>query len=93
MCAARDGIIDGSGNPFTFDDEGVYALILSDHVEELHEEGRPPGSVVKYTMIAPNPAKFRLLRNNLRREPVRILRHHRLGTDVAPRFGLRFDGM
>jgi hypothetical protein len=82
MCAARDGIIDGSGNPFTFDDEGVYALILSDHVEELHD-----------TMIAPNPAKFRLLRNNLRREPVRILRHHRLGTDVAPRFGLRFDGM
>jgi hypothetical protein len=96
ICAVRDGIVGGTANPVTYDESGVYAFILSDFVEEIPTDGRPPGSILKHEMWAPNPAKWMLLKNNLRREPVRILRHHRLhraGNGLAPQCGLRFEGM
>ncbi|MCJ1397322.1 hypothetical protein MMC11_000514 [Xylographa trunciseda] len=87
--AYRDGIIHGSTNGITADVDGAYAIFMTDNEEaETSEE-----NVFRYWASPKDPGCLQLMSNVHSRELVRVLRSWRLDSRLAPKAGLRYDGL
>lgn len=91
--AYRDGIIDETSHGITADDKAAYAIVLTGSCET--DLGRD--QQIRYTASVNDPGMFRLTKTMLREDPeekvVRVLRSWKLRSDIAPKAGLRYDGL
>ncbi|MCJ1387372.1 hypothetical protein MMC18_000215 [Xylographa bjoerkii] len=87
--AYRDGIIHGSTNGITADVEGAYAIFMTDNEEvEIGEE-----NMFRYWASHKESGCLQLIKNVHSRGLVRVLRGWRLCSRLAPKAGLRYDGL
>lgn len=89
--AYRDGIIDKNTFPITADDNVAYAIVVSGEREkELQPNGR-----FKYHASLDDPGALKLSRTMTTDTPkiVRVLRSWKLRSPLAPKAGLRYDGL
>ncbi|KAI9875977.1 MAG: hypothetical protein M1830_007618 [Pleopsidium flavum] len=87
--AFRDGMLDDSNDGITADEDGAYAIVMTDQ-EEI-DTGRV--GVIIYQAFSTDPGRFRLMKNITSRARVRVLRSWRLKSTWAPKAGLRYDGL
>lgn len=91
--AYRDGIIDETAHGITADEHGAYAIVLTGSCET--DLGRERD--IRYKAEADDPGVWRLTKTMLREDPeekvVRVLRSWRLRSKIAPKAGLRYDGL
>lgn len=87
--AYRGGIIHGLPHGITADEEGAYAVLMTDD-DEL-ETGKE--NMIKYRSSQLDPGCFKLMKNIESRQLVRVLRSWRLSSEWRPRAGLRYDGL
>lgn len=88
MAAFRDGIIGSALRGITTNDDEAFAVLLT-ATEELVT--RDDGSI-RYRP-ATQRGRTKLLRNIATRNPVRVLRSCDLASPLAPKAGLRYDGL
>ena len=91
--AFRNGMIDEKtavNGGTTFDENGAYAILLTDRKDEL--EGTGPASFT-YRTRYDDRGRYILSKPDPRREPVRVLRSHKLSSLSSPRVGVRYDGL
>ncbi len=91
--AYRDGIIDETSHSITADQNGAYAIVLTGSCEtDLGRERE-----IRYQAAVDDPGVFKLTKTMLRADPdekvVRVLRSWKLRSKVAPKAGLRYDGL
>ena len=89
--AFRDGIIDETSHAITADDHGVYAIVLTKaQSEDLGKEGH-----IKFHAASNDPEAPKLRRMAISDTPklVRVLRSWKLRSELAPKAGLRYDGL
>ena len=89
--AFRDGIIDGTSHAITADDRHAYAIILNrNQAEELDREGH-----VRYHAAINDAVVWKLVRPDMSDmdKAVRVLRSCKLRSKMAPKAGLRYDGL
>lgn len=91
--AYRDGIIDETSHGITANESGAYALVLTGSCEmDLGRERE-----IRYQAALNDPGAFRLTKTMLREDPeekvVRVLRSWKLRSKIAPKAGLRYDGL
>lgn len=91
--AYRDGIIDETAHGITADEHGAYAIVLTGSCET--DLGRERD--IRYMAAVDDPGVWRLTKTMLREDAeekvVRVLRSWRLRSKIAPRAGLRYDGL
>lgn len=91
--AYRDGIIDETAHGITADEHGAYAIVLTGSCET--DLGRERD--IRYMAAVDDPGVWRLTKTMLREDPeekvVRVLRSWRLRSKIAPKAGLRYDGL
>ncbi|MCJ1378322.1 hypothetical protein MMC17_001419 [Xylographa soralifera] len=87
--AYRDGIIHGSTNGITADVEGAYAIFMTDNEEVKTSEE----NIFRYWASPKDPGCLQLMKNVHSRKLVRVLRSWRLYSSLAPKAGLRYDGL
>ncbi|KAL8827096.1 MAG: hypothetical protein Q9191_003395 [Dirinaria sp. TL-2023a] len=99
--AFRDGIIDASHNSISADAEAAYAIRMGGHDEEsegfyqnkkIDEVER---TTIKYTPSVHEPKHgiYRLMETIRSGKAVRVLRSWKLKSSLAPKAGLRYDGL
>ena len=91
--AYRDGIIDETSHGITADENGAYAIVLKGNCEtDLGRERE-----IRYQAAVDDPGVFKLTKTMLRADPdekvVRVLRSWKLRSKIAPKAGLRYDGL
>lgn len=89
--AFRDGIIDETSHAITADHRGVYAIVLTRaQAEDLGREGH-----VKFHAAQNDPEVLKLIRIGItdKSKVVRVLRNWKLRSKLAPKAGLRYDGL
>ena len=89
--AYRDGIIDKTAHAITADDNGAYAIVMSGSSEQALELG---GQFV-YRAALHDPGVFKLTKTMITNteKVVRVLRSWKLRSKLAPKAGLRYDGL
>ena len=69
--------------------DGAYAILMTDNEEvEIGEE-----NMFRYRASQKDPGSLQLMKNVHSREMVRVLRSWRLCSRLAPKAGLRYDGL
>ena len=89
--AFRDGIIDETSHAITADHRGVYAIVLTRaQAKDLDREGH-----VKFHAAQNDPEALKLIRIGISDtdKVVRVLRSWKLRSKLAPKAGLRYDGL
>lgn len=91
--AYRDGIVDETSHGITANENGAYAIVLTGSCEiDLGRDGE-----ITYKAAVSDPGVFRLTKTMLRADPeekvVRVLRSWKLRSKIAPKAGLRYDGL
>lgn len=91
--AYRDGIVDETSHGITANENGAYAIVLTGSCEiDLGRDGE-----IRYKAAVSDPGVFRLTKTMLRADPeekvVRVLRSWKLRSKIAPKAGLRYDGL
>ena len=89
--AYRDGMVDETSNGITADEHRAYAIAISGAQEqELCLEGQ-----FKYHATPNNPIAFKLTKTMISDtdKVVRGLRSYKLRSKLAPKAGLRYDGL
>ncbi|KAI9802143.1 MAG: hypothetical protein M1833_002064 [Piccolia ochrophora] len=96
-CAYRDGMLDDAESHISIGEQGAHAIVMARGVETEMETNsgttrwRCTNNDVK---LASNGRGVLALMGNMRtRTEVRVLRYWKLNSKLAPRAGLRFDGM
>jgi hypothetical protein len=87
--AFRDGMLDDSNDGIIANDDGAYAVVMTD--EDEIESGRE--GVIFYKTPSRDPGRFQLMKNITSRNPIRVLRTWRLKSTLAPEAGIRYDGL
>ena len=87
--AFRDGMLDASNDGITANEDGAFAVLMTD--EEEIESGRE--GIVLYKASSRDPGRYQLMKNLSSRAPVRILRSWKLKSTLAPKAGIRYDGL
>lgn len=91
--AYRDGIIDETCHGITANENGAYAIVLTGSCELDLGRDRE----IKYEAAVSDPGVFRLTKTMLREDHeekvVRVLRSWKLKSKIAPKAGLRYDGL
>ena len=91
--AYRDGIIDETSHGITANENGAYAIVLTGNCEV--DLGRDRS--IRYTAAVDDPGVFRLTKTMQHEDPdqkvVRVLRSWKLRSKLAPKAGLRYDGL
>lgn len=91
--AYRDGIIDETSHGITANENGAYAIVLTGNCEV--DLGRD--QAIRYTAAVNDPGVFRLTKTMQHEDPdqkvVRVLRSWKLRSKIAPKAGLRYDGL
>ena len=91
--AYRDGIIDETSHGITANENGAYAIVLTGNCEV--DLGRD--QAIRYTAAVDDPGVFRLTKTMQHEDPdqkvVRVLRSWKLRSKIAPKAGLRYDGL
>ncbi|KAL8825834.1 MAG: hypothetical protein Q9170_007640 [Blastenia crenularia] len=89
--ACRDGIIDNTNDQITADDDGAYAIVMTQHAETHNSKDES----CSYTSHASERGVFKLMStiNGEHRNPIRVLRSWRLQSALAPVAGIRYDGL
>ena len=82
-------MIDDSNDGITANEDGAYAVLMTNG-EEI-ESGRE--GVVFYKASSNDPGRFPLMKNITSRAPVRVLRTWKLKSTLAPKGGIRYDGL
>ena len=91
--AFRDGIIDETSHAVTADDHGVYAIVLTKtQSEDLGREGHFKFHAAHNDPEAPKLRRAAISINDTDKI-VRVLRSWKLRSDLAPKAGLRYDGL
>ncbi|MCJ1434142.1 hypothetical protein MMC27_003508 [Xylographa pallens] len=87
--AYRDRVIHGSTNGITADVDGAYAIFMTANEEvETNDE-----NVFRYWASQKDLGCLQLMKNVHSREMVRVLRSWRLYSRLAPKAGVRYDGL
>ena len=91
--AYRDGIIDETSHGITANENGAFAIVLTGNCEV--DLGRD--QAIRYTAAVDDPGVFRLTKTMQHEDPdqkvVRVLRSWKLRSKMAPKAGLRYDGL
>ena len=91
--AYRDGIIDETSHGITANENGAYAIVLTGNCEV--DLGRD--QAIRYTAAINDPGVFRLTKTmqheDSNQKVVRVLRSWKLRSKIAPKAGLRYDGL
>ena len=91
--AFRDGIIDETSHAITADDHGVYAIVLTKtQSEDLGREGHLKFHAAHNDPEAPKLRRIAISDNDTDKI-VRVLRSWKLRSELAPKAGLRYDGL
>ena len=86
--ALRAGIISSIENFITADSQLAYAVVMSGD----HE--RPGGTANEFTLhMIVGALRLKLLDSIRNQKPIRILRSHTLKSHLAPKAGVRYDGL
>lgn len=89
--AFRDGIIDDTSHVLTADEHRVYAIILTrNQAEDLDREGH-----VKFHAAQNDSEVWKLIKPDMSDgdKAVRVLRSSKLRSKLAPKAGIRYDGL
>ena len=91
--AYRDGIIDKNHWAITADADGAYAIVVSGNREH---DLKPNGDFV-YQVADDDPGPWKLTKlffsDQISHKVVRVLRSYKLHSPLAPKAGLRYDGL
>lgn len=89
--AYRDGIIDRTAHAITADDNGAYAIV----VNGSSEQGLKADGTFVYRAALHDPGVFKLTKTMTTNteKVVRVLRSWKLRSKLAPKAGLRYDGL
>ena len=89
--AFRDGIIDETSHAITADNHGAYAIVLNG----AQEQGLCPDGQFKFHAALDDPGVLKMTKTmSSDTDPVvRLLRSWKLRSKLAPKAGLRYDGL
>ena len=89
--AFRDGIIDDSSHALSADHRGVYAMLLTRAQAQDDEEKEH----IKFHAAQNDPEVMKLIRTGIsdKDQAVRVLRSWKLRSKLAPKAGVRYDGL
>lgn len=89
--AYRDGIIDKTAHAITADNNGAYAIV----VNGSRELNLQPNGTFAYHAALDDPGAFKLTKTMTSDtgKIVRVLRSWKLRSKLAPKAGLRYDGL
>lgn len=89
--AYRDGIIDKTAHAITADDNGAYAIVMSGG----SEQDLKADEQFMYRAALHDPGVFKLTKTMTTNTEkiVRVLRSWKLRSNLAPKAGLRYDGL
>ena len=89
--AYRDGIIDKTSHAITADDNGAYAVVVTGSREI---DLKPNGKFVYHAELD-DPGALKLTKTMISdtEKVIRVLRSWKLRSKLAPKAGLRYDGL